>query len=158
MPTLEAGEVLTLHPGDVRLGQRGDRLGTLLGSCIAVVLTDPRRTVGCMCHIVHAPPARPTGSPRDGAWGDVALDTMYTLLLAHGIVPGLCEAYVYGGGNMFPALVGGPHVGEDNAAWVCTALAETGIRVLHQDLGGRSYRRLSWTVGAEDPVVEAVAV
>jgi chemotaxis protein CheD len=33
--------VTTLHPGDVVLGLRGDRLQTLLGSCVAVVLTDP---------------------------------------------------------------------------------------------------------------------
>ena len=46
-----------LAPGDVAIGTRGDRFETLLGSCVAIVLTDPRRTVGAMCHIVHAMPA-----------------------------------------------------------------------------------------------------
>ena len=41
-----------------RLGYAGDRMKTLLGSCVAVILTDQRRTVGTMCHIVHV--GRPT--------------------------------------------------------------------------------------------------
>lgn len=151
------GQTLTLHPGDVRCGVRGDRLVTLLGSCVAVVLTDPRRTVGAMCHIVHSS-SSPAGADRDGAWGDVALATMYMLLRARGIEPRLCEAYVFGGGNMFPQLFGATHVGADNARWTIEALAADGIRILHQDLGGHAYRRLSWTVGPQPPVAEAVPV
>ena len=50
-----AGAIVhTLHPGDLAFATRGERLDTLLGSCVAIVLTDPRRTVGVMCHIVHA--------------------------------------------------------------------------------------------------------
>lgn len=149
----------TLHPGDVACGTQGDRFFTLLGSCVAVVLTDPRRTVGAMCHIVHASAvASASGTPRDSAWGDVALDLIYALLRERGISPQLCEAYVYGGGNMFPHLVGQGHVGASNAHWTLQALAADGIRVLHQDVGGSSYRKLSWTVGPQAPEVTAVPV
>jgi chemotaxis protein CheD len=146
----------TLHPGDVACGEAGDRFETLLGSCVAVILTDPRRTVGAMCHIVHSPPEH--DGPRDTAWGDVALDEMYALLRRRGIEPRLCEAYVYGGGNMFPSIVSGVHVGLGNARWTLEALAADGVRVLHRDLGGNSYRRLRWTVGPLAPQVTAVAV
>ncbi len=149
--------VHTLHPGDLACGTRGDRFVTLLGSCVAVVLTDPRRTVGAMCHIVHSTPN--DSADRDSTWGDVALDLMYGQLRERGIEPRLCDAFVYGGGNMFPGLVpGGRHVGSANARWVLDALAMDGIPVLHQDLGGPSYRRLSWTVGPELPQVTAGAV
>jgi valyl-tRNA synthetase len=37
-------------------------------------------------------------------------------------------------------------------------LAEDGIRVLAQDLGGCAYRRLSWTVGIGAPQVTSVPV
>jgi chemotaxis protein CheD len=50
----QSQQIYTLHPGDVACGERGDRLETLLGSCVAIILTDPRRTIGAMCHIVHA--------------------------------------------------------------------------------------------------------
>ena len=151
------GPLHTLHPGDVGCAERGDRLETLLGSCVAIVLTDPRRTLGAMCHIVHASRAV-AGSAETGAYAEVALDTMYALLRERGIDPKQCEAYVYGGGNMFPQLFTRTHVGEHNSRWALDALAQDGVHVLFHDLGGDTYRRLSWTVGPEAPQVTAVPV
>jgi chemotaxis protein CheD len=146
-----------LHPGDVACGTRGDHFETLLGSCVAVVLTDPRRTVGAMCHIVHVGEGRDAAA-RDSSYGNAALDLMYALLRGRGIEPRLCEAYVCGGGNMFPGLFAEGHVGSNNARWTLDALRQDGVRVLQQDLGGNRYRKLSWIVGAEAPRVTAVAV
>lgn len=147
--------VITLHPGDVVLGQRGDRLATLLGSCVAIVLTDPRRTLGVMCHIVHARPAV-LGAGDSSAYADVALQTMVSLLRSRGLSASLCEAYVYGGGNMFPTISPGASVGEDNAQWALDALADMGVRVVRVDVGGPVYRQLSWTVGVAEPQMVAV--
>ena len=153
-----AGTIVhTLHPGDLAFATRGERLDTLLGSCVAIVLTDPRRTVGVMCHIVHARPA-PSNAARSAAYADVALAGMYRLLRDNAIAPRLCEAYVYGGGNMFPDLVQSSSVGDDNATWVFDALAADGIPVLAHDVGGAVYRRLRWTVGSGAPQVTAVQV
>jgi chemotaxis protein CheD len=151
------GEVHVLHPGDVVCADRGARLETLLGSCVAIILTDPRRTVGAMCHVVHSSRAA-RGARDSAAYGGTALASMYFLLRARAIVPTLCEAYVYGGGNMFPDQFSQTHVGSLNVAWALDALAADGVRVLHHDVGGRSYRRLSWTVGPGAPRVTAVAV
>ncbi len=146
--------VLTLHPGDVACVDRGDRMETLLGSCVALVLTDPRRTVGAMCHVVHARPAT-RGTPNTTAHGDAALLRMFSMLRARGIEPRLCHAWAYGGGNMFPSLVGPGaahgNVGALNAGWAEDALAQHGLRVLGGDLGGDVYRRLRWTVGDGEP-------
>ena len=152
-----AASVQVLQPGDVALAERGERLETLLGSCVAIVLTDPRRTLGAMCHIVYSKPAT-SGAIASAAYADVALERMYTLLRSRGIEPRLCEAYVYGGGNMFPALFAQGHVGEDNAQWALEALAHDGVPVLFHDLGGNTYRRLSWVVGPDMPQVAAVAI
>ena len=146
-----------LNPGDVVCGTRGDRMETLLGSCVAIVLTDPRRTVGTMCHIVH------TGQggrqeATSGAFGEVAFGMMFKQLRARGIDPLQCEAYVYGGGNMFPNQFAHSHIGERNANWVLSELAHCGIRVLCHDLCGCTYRRLSWTVGKGVPHVVAVPI
>lgn len=155
---LSVEPVVTLHPGDVVCAERGERLETLLGSCVAVVLTDPRRTVGAMCHIVHTGQAV-AGVVETGAYGGVALDTMYMLLRERGIDPRQCEAYAYGGGNMFPSLCESRgHVGQRNARWALDALACDGVRVILHDLGGAAYRRLSWTVGPGAPQVTAVPV
>jgi len=154
---LDGDGICTLHPGDVVCAERGARLQTLLGSCVTIILTDPRRTVAAMCHIVHSRPALNT-SAESGVFADVALDAMYALLRERGINPTMCDAYVFGGGNMFPNLMTFPHVGATNARWVDDALAADGIRIVHRDVGGSSYRRLSWTVGPSAPVVTAVPV
>jgi chemotaxis protein CheD len=144
-----------LHPGDVVCVTRGERIEILLGSCVAVILTDPRRTVGAACHIVHAGP----GQGGDAAYAGIALQRMHDFLTARGIAPQLCEAYVHGGGNMFPNMVPPcAPIGDVNAQWVLRALAREGVRVLCSDIGGDVYRRLSWTVGPDHPDVAAVPV
>ena len=146
-----------LHPGDVACADAGERLETLLGSCVAVILTDPRRTVGTMCHIVHAQAHR---HDRDDAHhAGPAIDAMFARLRARAIEPRLCEAYVYGGGNMFPGLVDASgHVGERNVAAVLARLTSDGVRIVSRDVGGTAYRRLRWTVGPGEPEVVAVPV
>jgi len=149
--------VHTLHPGDLALATQGEQMDTLLGSCVAIVLTDPRRTVGVMCHIVHSGPAS-SAAARKTAHANAALAGMYRLLHNKAIAPRLCEAYVYGGGNMFPYLLPSSSVGDDNARWVFEALAADGIPVLAYGVGGAVYRRLRWTVGPEAPQVTEVPV
>lgn len=139
-----------LGPGEVAVATRGDRLETLLGSCVAVVLTDPRRTVGAMCHVVHAADPGP-GSRSDTSYARPALQAMFDQLGRIGISPRLCEAYVFGGGNMFPHLVKGSHIGASNSRRVLALLAEAGIAVLSQSLGGNVYRKLAWEIGPAEP-------
>ncbi len=146
-----AALVQVLHPGDVVLAQRGDRLETLLGSCIAIILTDPRRTLAAMCHIVHSgrAPANTLGETTSHA--EPALAAMFALLRSNGINPLLCEAYLFGGGNMFPLLYAQAHVGSNNTSWALAALADLGIGLVGQDTGGNAYRRITWAVGPDAP-------
>jgi chemotaxis protein CheD len=116
------------------LGQAGDTLKTLLGSCVSVILTDPRRTVGVMCHIVHV--GHPNAANKHNtAFGSVAMADMVRRLYQVGFAPRSCEAYVVGGGNMFPNLFTHHHVGANNVDWVLGYLEHHKIRILKQDLG-----------------------
>ena len=149
----QAAAVYELMPGDVVLGRTGDQLKTLLGSCVAVILTDPRRTVATMCHIVHVgrPNVANTGNT---AYGVCAMEEMFDRLRGVGLTHRLCQAFVYGGGNMFARLVPGRHVGADNVEWVLDYLHAHHIAVIDHCLGGNGYRRVSWTVGPTEPVVQ----
>jgi chemotaxis protein CheD len=142
-------------PGDIAFARAGDQLKTLLGSCVSVILTDPRRTVATMCHIVHVghPSAANAGST---AYGAAAMEAMFGHLRLVGVNAHMCEAYVFGGGNMFPQLFGGTHVGETNANWVMDFLHHSGIAVVDHCLGGNGYRKVMWTVGPNEPLVETV--
>ncbi len=148
--------VYELMPGDVAMGFAGDQLKTLLGSCVSVILTDPRRTVGVMSHIVHV--GHPNAANHHNtAFGSVAMAEMVRLLYSVGFAPRSCQAYVVGGGNMFPNLFTHHHVGNNNVDWVMGYLEHHKIPVLKEDLGGSAYRKLVWTVGPGAPVVEAVS-
>jgi chemotaxis protein CheD len=152
---LRPGGVVELMPGDVTLGPSGAQFKTLLGSCVSVILTDPRRTVGSMCHIVHV--GNPNAENRHNtAYGVAAMHAMFMQLRTKGINPRMCEAYVYGGGNMFPQLFRDKHVGSSNVDWVMHYLETHGVAVVDQCLGGTGYRKVSWTVGTQAPVVETV--
>lgn len=144
-----------LHPGDVVCAEQGEQLETLLGSCVAIVLTDPRRTLAVMCHFVHSRPAT-DGRANDGQYAEVALSKMYGKLYDRGINPMLCVAYIFGGGNMFSQIYKAPHVGESNLRWALAALADDGIKVLATDVGGTCYRRIKWAVSHQLPQVTAV--
>ena len=84
------------------------------------------------------------------------MENMFARLLSVGIFGARCEAYVFGGGNMFPQLFNRVHVGVNNAEWVLDFLHDHGIAVVDYCLGGNGYRKVSWTVGSGEPVVETV--
>jgi chemotaxis protein CheD len=161
MMAAAAALVHELHPGDVAVATRGERLKTLLGSCVAILLTDPRRTVGGLCHVVHPGRADP-GALRPTAWGDDALQALFARLRRHGIEPRMCQAWVCGGGHLFPGRVGltpaHGHVGAANAQWALRALRAQGIEPLGVELGGFAWRRLAWTVGPGAPELCVVPV
>lgn len=151
---------IVLHPGQVACCERGDRMETLLGSCVAILLTDPDGTTGAMCHVVH--PGSPKGSPMHAtSFGDAAIAEMARQLRARCIDPAQCLAWVYGGGNMFPDRIGDAeadgNVGAANVKWALTALHTADIRILGVALGGHAYRKLRWTVGLRPPIVETVS-
>jgi chemotaxis protein CheD len=154
--TGQAIRAIELMPGDVVLGLAGDPMKTLLGSCVSVILTDPRRTVGAMCHIVHV--GKPNAAnTHNTAYGEVAMQEMFDRLMGIGIPPTRCQAYVYGGGNMFPQMFSTTHVGAKNSEWALDFLHDYGIAVVGESLGGNGYRKVAWTVGREQPDVEIVS-
>ena len=155
-PTIATQQaVVELMPGHVALGRAGDQFKTLLGSCVSVILTDPRRTVGAMCHIVHV--GRPNqANAHNTAFGEIAMQEMFDCMIDVAIPPARCQAYVYGGGNMFPQMFSTTHVGAKNAEWVLDFLHHFNIAIAGQDLGGNGYRKVAWTVGRQLPTVETI--
>ena len=109
-----------------------------------------------MCHIVHSKPSSNAGNST--AYAEAALSRLYGMVRERGLVPSCCEAWICGGGNMFPDLVRHAHVGLDNATWARERLAADRVKVLSVDVGGSAYRRLGWTVGPDAPDIAVVPV
>lgn len=146
-----------LHPGDVAVAPAGNRLETLLGSCVSIILTDARQTVGAMCHIVHA--SEPQAfEPWNTSYARPAVEAMQEGLVRFGMTPKLCVAHLFGGGNMFPDTFSDRHVGAANVRWAHAYLRQLGIAIRSESTGGSFYRKVAWTVGQGAPSVQLVAV
>jgi chemotaxis protein CheD len=151
--TVVRGQNIELMPGGIASGVAGTSFSTLLGSCVSVVLTDPGRTVGTMCHIVHVGSAR-FDDQDNPAYGEVAMRMMFDAMMSYGMNPRACQAFIYGGGNMFPEQYGSGTVGERNVAWVEDFLDSQGLRIHDKSVGGPCYRKVNWVVGPENPTLE----
>lgn len=150
---------VVIHPGDVVCADRGTHLQTLLGSCVAICMTDLAHSVGAMCHFVHSVPPR-AGHRGDTRFADAALVRMFAELRCRGIDPLSCEAYFCGGGAMrLHGLEEPSSVGERNVQWARQFLRGQGILTHELSTGGGAcYRKVSWRVGHGAPQVRVLPI
>jgi chemotaxis protein CheD len=113
-----------------------------LGSCVAICLWDPAAKVAGMAHVV-LPGVNPAGAPHAKFAGS-ALPALVALMQAEGAGrdPKKYVAKLAGGAQVLSLGGSGslPRVGEQNARAVQEALAEAGVQVQAQDLGGSKGR------------------
>lgn len=132
-------------------------LTTVLGSCVACCLFDPRSKVGGMNHFLLA-------EPREGArfdkgeaerYGSFAMELLINEMLNAGAVRANLRAHLYGGSNLH---VGMQAIGTSNAKFAESFLVRDGIPLAHSDLGGTLARRVDFRAAlgqARCRVVEA---
>lgn len=117
-----------------------------LGSCLAIVLFDPRRAVGGMAHTLL-----PDGSRKDDVsnpvkFVDLAVELMLNELVDMGAEPRDLVAKMAGGANMFAngflSLVDG--IGVRSAHSARAALSQHHIPLLAEDIGGNRGRTVKF--------------
>jgi chemotaxis protein CheD len=116
------------------------RLWSILGSCVAVVLCDPRRHVGALGHVVLPSASGRSGSP--AKFADTAVPHMLQLLRELGVPRDGLVAKIAGGASMFGRSMP-MEVGENNVQSIAGALQRAGIRVAAKDVGGNKGRRVT---------------
>jgi chemotaxis protein CheD len=137
--------VVYLLPADlVAAGGDAPRtLTTVLGSCVSVCLWDRRGRGGGMTHYLL--PRCAQGSARTPRYGDVAIPTLISRLLALGAARGDLRAKVFGGAHVLATVpVGGRTLGGDNVQVAIEALGTEGISVISEDVGGTRGRKLAF--------------
>lgn len=140
-----------LKPGDCFVGHRGQRVHTLLGSCVAITLWHPPTGAGGMCHFLLA--GRPPGASEDTRYGDVALGAMVRGLARLGVRARDCEAKLFGGGAMF-GRHGPYHIGRRNGEGARALLAQHAIVVCAHSLFGRGHRKVVFDLKTGDVWVQ----
>ena len=147
-----------LSPGELFVGDAGFQIRTILGSCVSITLWHPILRVGGMSHFLL--PTRgiakgPEGL--DGRYGDEALELMFQDLRAAGANPVLCQAKIFGGGNMFPGnqharghQAIGLSVGQRNGEAARELLKRHGIAVATESLFGVGHRQIIFDISKGD--------
>lgn len=132
-----------LHPGEFHFGPAPTRIGTLLGSCVAVTVWHPLHHFGGMCHILFPSRQRPPGSLPDGRYADEAIERFFYELRAKRVPPHSCQIKLFGGGNMFAGTGAAKlDIGLRNIAATRAALAAYDFPVTAEHVGGDLRRRL----------------
>ena len=115
-------------------------LTTILGSCVAVCMRDPKTGVGGMNHFL-LPSGKAEGLDDGRRYGAYAMELLINELLRTGARRDRLEAKLFGGARMFGGL---SDVGASNAAFAEKFLRDEGIPVVGSSLGGLAARRVQY--------------
>jgi len=137
--------VTAVAPGGFAVTGRADlAFATLLGSCVAACICDPRAGVGGLNHFLlpgdggNPAPCAAAGATRYGAHAMAAL--IDEIVRQGGARPRL-QAKLFGGANMIAMSSASP-VGERNRTFALDFLRREGIPVTAAGLGGAQPRRV----------------
>jgi chemotaxis protein CheD len=129
-----------LHPGNLFVAAKPTAITTVLGSCVAVCLWDPKTRIGGMNHFIL--PNVAGGGAASPRFGNVAMEQLVTKVRgANGRLPFL-RARVFGGACMFEHFRTSEHLGQQNATIAVDYLSRCGIEVVQIDVGGNRGRKL----------------
>jgi chemotaxis protein CheD len=140
-----------LRPGELYFGNSEEKLGTVLGSCVAIILWHPSLKYTGFCHFVlpfKAYGKANSGNYRkpSGFYGDDAVSTLVTKAKNAGTDIGDYETKVFGGSNalQLPELAGLPSVGQRNIEAAFEWVEDYGMRLISSDVGGEGSRRITF--------------
>ena len=138
---------VVLEPGQFHFADADVRIGTLLGSCVAITMWHPRSRLGGMCHYLlpsRGPNPWSDDDPLDGRYGDEALEMFMREIQQAGTYPEDYQAKLFGGGNQFPGHGQAPpfDVAARNVEAGVNLLAEYGLPVTAKHVGGSGPRQV----------------
>lgn len=132
-----------IHIGGVRAAREPSVLKTVLGSCIAVCLSDPVARIGGMNHFMLPAPGdgseEPWGSAR---YGIHAMDLLVGAMLKAGADRRRLQARLFGGASLAGMTNGRDGVGQRNVEFIEEFTKVEEIVVVSRDLGGHLPRQI----------------
>lgn len=148
MQDLERYPKVYLQTGDCFLGVRPTLVTTVLGSCVAVTMSDPARGIGAVCH-AFLPDSRSFSpknerDPQVCRYVDTALENMFSSLVRLRVDPQNLVVKVFGGGVgiMCSGRANCYDIGGRNVSAVRAGLMRQGVRIAKADVGGSQGRKL----------------
>lgn len=117
-------------------------IATLLGSCVAVCLWDPKLGVGGLNHFMLPKYQKTANTDLDILLcGNFCMEALMNGMLARGAQKKRMQAKAFGGGNVVSSLTG-TSIGQRNSDFACEWLAREGIPLLASDFMGPWSRKV----------------
>ncbi|MFQ5566075.1 MAG: chemotaxis protein CheD [Paracoccaceae bacterium] len=147
--------VTQVRPGGFRVTRRADlALVTLLGSCVAACICDPRAGVGGLNHFLLPDEGSAAAPAADAArYGAQAMEMLIAEIVRRGGERSRLQAKLFGGAEVM-ALPSASPVGKSNREFARGFLRREGIPVTAADLGGTRARRVFFKPAADRVLVQ----
>lgn len=147
---------LNINPGGWAV-DHARPIATLLGSCVAVCLYDPKLKIGGMNHFLL--PSRATGDHADTdvvLAGDFAMEVLVNAMLGKGAQKTRMVAKAFGGGTIVTSIK--MPIGARNAEFAKDWLEREGIRLIGSDFGGPWARKVVWATASGDAFCRRIPI
>ena len=138
-----------LGPGEFYVSTQGEMITTVLGSCIAACIRDPKTGVGGMNHFMLPTLVSDNkdwkGTPvsLETRYGNIAMERLINVIMSNGGKRENLEIKLFGGGKMFD-VSDSMDVGQKNIEFVKQYIKKEGFSIKSGDLGGTYPRKIQY--------------
>lgn len=153
------GEMIKVGMADLNVCRTPDAITTLgLGSCVGVVLFDPRTKVCGMVHVMLPDSTVFKSNDNIAKYADTGIKALIDKLGSMGIMKYSLQAKIAGGAQMFAFDTTNEmlKVGLRNAEAVRKVLKEQGIRIVAEDCGDRYGRTIEFYPETSELYIKAI--
>lgn len=131
-----------LYPSNLYASITPFRVGTILGSCVAVCLYDPILKVGGINHyMLPLWNGQGLASPK---YGNIAIEKLLEKMYLMGSQKANIRAKVFGGGEVIETTVKQFNIGERNIKIALEMLEELKIPIIAKSVGGKQGRKIEF--------------
>ena len=139
--------------GTLTVERKPSEITTVLGSCVAVCLWDPRLGIGGMNHFKA--PLVPSKRTPSNIYGEVAIKNLIKSMIRKGSQKNDLRATLFGGGAVIETLKW-MNVGKDNIEFAQSALKQEGIPVMSSSIGKHMGRRVTFNTHDGSTIVSKI--
>jgi len=131
-----------LYPATLYASKTPAKVGTILGSCVAVCFYDPILHVGGINHFM-LPLWNGQGLPSP-KYGNIAIEKLLEKMYSMGSQKMNIKAKVFGGGEVIETTIKQFNIGERNIQIALEVLDDLKIPIIAKSLGGKLGRKIEF--------------
>ncbi len=138
-------EEIRVNMAELKAENKPVEFVTSVGSCIAICIHDPMKKCGGLAHIMLPDASIAPHESLPAKFANTAVPALANAIKELGGSPYRFTAKIAGGANMFPTM-NALNIGLKNIDAVKAALAQHKIKLVAEDVGGISGRRINFNL------------